>query len=175
MSKITSSVIIIGNEILSGRTQDINVQFIAKELSKQGINLSEVRIVPDKKEEIIETLNLLRKKYDYVFTTGGIGPTHDDITSECVSEALSVKYLINQEVYELLKNHYPKGELNEGRVKMTKMPKGAKLIKNPLTIAPGFYIGNVFVLPGVPTIMQPMFVEVLKYLKSSNPISGFIP
>tara|TARA_B100001013_G_C24575765_1_gene428506 strand:- start:240 stop:986 length:747 start_codon:yes stop_codon:yes gene_type:complete len=172
MSKITSSVIIIGNEILSGRTQDINVQFIAKELSKQGISLSEVRIVPDKKEEIIETLNILRKKYDYVFTTGGIGPTHDDITSECISEALGVKYLINQEAYELLKGHYPKGELNEGRVKMTKMPKGAKLIKNPLTIAPGFYIGNVFVLPGVPTIMQSMFVEVLKYLKFSKPITS---
>ena len=131
MSKITSSILIIGNEILSGRTQDINVQFIAKELSKLGINLSEVRIVQDNKQEIVININQLRKKHDYVFTTGGIGPTHDDITSACVCEAFNVEYLINSEAYDLLKNFYPEGELNEGRIKMTKMPKGAKLIKNP--------------------------------------------
>ena len=107
MSKISSSILIIGNEILSGRTQDINVQFIAKELSKLGINLSEVRIVPDNKQEIVFSLNQLRKKYDYVFTTGGIGPTHDDITSECVCEAFNLDYSINSEAYDLLKNFYP--------------------------------------------------------------------
>ena len=170
MSKITSSILIIGNEILSGRTQDINVQFIAKELSKLGISLSEVRIVPDNKQEIVINLNQLRKKYDYVFTTGGIGPTHDDITSECVSEAFSVEYSINSEAYDLLKNFYPEGELNEGRIKMTKMPKGAKLIKNPLTVAPGFYIKNVYVLPGVPKIMQTMFPSIINNLKISDPI-----
>ena len=170
MSRITSSILIIGNEILSGRTQDINVQFIAKELSKLGISLSEVRIVPDNKQEIVINLNQLRKKYDYVFTTGGIGPTHDDITSECVSEAFSVEYSINSEAYDLLKNFYPEGELNEGRIKMTKMPKGAKLIKNPLTVAPGFYIKNVYVLPGVPKIMQTMFPSIINNLKISDPI-----
>ena len=106
MSKITSSILIIGNEVLSGRTQDINVQFIAKELSKLGINLSEVRIVTDNKKEIVINLNQLRKKYDYVFTTGGIGPTHDDITSESISEAFNVEYSINSEAYNILKNFY---------------------------------------------------------------------
>ena len=170
MSKISSSILIIGNEILSGRTQDINVQFIAKELSKLGINLSEVRIVPDNKQEIVFSLNQLRKKYDYVFTTGGIGPTHDDITSECVCEAFNLDYSINSEAYDLLKSIYPEDELNEGRIKMTKMPKGAKLIKNPLTVAPGFYIGNVYVLPGVPEIMQTMFLNIVKDLKFGDPI-----
>ena len=165
MSKITSSVLIIGNEILSGRTQEINVKFIAMELSKIGISLSEVRVVPDINKQIIFALNELRKKYDYVFTTGGIGPTHDDITSECVSKALKIKYEINQEAYHLLKEYYPEGHLNEGRVKMTKMPKGSKLIKNVVTVAPGFYIKNIFVLPGVPKIMQVMFKEVIKKLQ----------
>tara|TARA_B100001123_G_scaffold428613_1_gene545838 strand:+ start:328 stop:1071 length:744 start_codon:yes stop_codon:yes gene_type:complete len=170
MSKITSSILIIGNEVLSGRTQDINVQFIAKELSKLGINLSEVRIVPDNKKEIVINLNQLRKKHDYVFTTGGIGPTHDDITSESISEAFNVEYSINSEAYNILKNFYPEGELNEGRIKMTKMPKGARLIKNPLTVAPGFYIENVYALPGVPKIMQTMFPSIINNLNISDPI-----
>ena len=170
MSKITSSILIIGNEILSGRTQDINIQFIAKKLSKVGIYLNEVKIIPDKKIYIINSINQLRKKYDYLFTTGGIGPTHDDITSECVSEAFKLKHIINKDAYKLLEEYYPKGEFNESRVKMTRMPKGSKLIHNPLTIAPGFYIDNVYVLPGVPKIMQSMFVFVLKTLKTSRPI-----
>ena len=170
MSKITSSVLIIGNEILSGRTQEINVKFIAMELSKIGISLNEVRVVPDINKQIIFALNELRKKYDYVLTTGGIGPTHDDITSECVSKALKTKYEINQEAYHLLKEYYPEGHLNEGRVKMTKMPKGSKLIKNVVTVAPGFCIKNIFVLPGVPKIMQVMFKEVIKKLKKTKPI-----
>tara|TARA_B100000029_G_scaffold463703_1_gene497182 strand:- start:648 stop:1406 length:759 start_codon:yes stop_codon:yes gene_type:complete len=170
MSKISSSVLIIGNEILSGRTQEINVKFIAMELSKIGISLSEVRVVPDIKKQIILALNELRNKYDYVFTTGGIGPTHDDITSECISKALKIKYEINKEAYHLLKRYYPEGQLNEGRVKMTKMPKGSKLIKNAVTVAPGFYIKNIFVLPGVPKIMQVMFKEVIKKLKKTKPI-----
>lgn len=170
MSKITSSILIIGNEILSGRTQDANVTFIAKELLKLGISLSEVRIIPDNKKEIVSTLNKLRKKYNYVFTTGGIGPTHDDITSECVCEALGLEYSINKEAYNLLINFYPKGEFNEGRIKMTKMPKKAKLIKNPLTVAPGFCIENIYVLAGVPKIMQSMFKNIIKDLKSTDPI-----
>ena len=143
MSKITASILIIGNEILSGRTQDINIQFIAQNLLKTGIILKEVRIVADIKEQIINNLNKLRNSYDYVFTTGGIGPTHDDITSECVSIALNREHKINEEAFQLLENHYPKGQLNEGRIKMTKMPKGAKLIYNPMPVAPGFIMENV--------------------------------
>ncbi len=170
MSRITASILIIGNEILSGRTQDINIQFIARNLLKTGIILKEVRIVADVKEEIINNLNKLRNSYNYVFTTGGIGPTHDDITSECVSSAFGRKHLINDEAYKLLENHYPKGELNEGRIKMTKMPEGSILIHNPLTIAPGFTIENVYVLPGIPKIMQIMFLSILNTLNSSDPI-----
>ena len=149
MSKLNASILIIGNEILSGRTQDINIQYIAKKLNKIGIQLSEVRIIPDKENKIIKNLNELRKNYRYVFTTGGIGPTHDDITSISVSKAFKRKYEINNEAYKLLKKYYINKKLNQGRLKMTKMPRGAKLIKNPLTIAPGFYIKNVFCLPGV--------------------------
>ena len=170
MSKITSSILVIGNEILSGRTQDINVQFMANKLSKIGIKLEEVRIIPDIQIQIIDNINLLRKKHNYVFTTGGIGPTHDDITSESVSKAFNRKYIINKEAYKLLEGYYTKGKINEGRLKMTKMPEGSKIIKNPLTIAPGFYIENVYVFPGVPIIMQKMFQQVLKKLKSNKPI-----
>ena len=170
MSKITSSILVIGNEILSGRTQDINVQFMANKLSKIGIKLEEVRIIPDIQIQIIDNINLLRKKHNYVFTTGGIGPTHDDITSESVSKAFNRKYIINKEAYKLLESYYTKGKINEGRLKMTKMPEGSKIIKNPLTIAPGFYIENVYVFPGVPIIMQKMFQQVLKKLKSNKPI-----
>ena len=170
MSKITASILIIGNEILSGRTQDINIQFIAQNLLKTGIILKEVRIVADIKEQIINNLNKLRNSYNYVFTTGGIGPTHDDITSECVSIAFDREHKINEEAFQLLENHYPKGQLNEGRIKMTKMPKGAKLIYNPMTVAPGFIMENVYVLPGVPKIMQIMFLSILETLDSSDPI-----
>ena len=170
MSKITSAILIIGNEILSGRTQDINIKYIAKELVNVGILLEEVRVVPDKKNSIIVNLNDLRKNYDYVFTTGGIGPTHDDITSESISYALNKEYKINDEAYEILKNYYPENEFNENRIKMTKMPEGAKLIHNPLTMAPGFYVENIFVLPGVPRILQSMFDSVKKLLKLSDPI-----
>ena len=170
MSKLNASILIIGNEILSGRTQDINIQYIAKKLNKIGIQLSEVRIIPDKENKIIKNLNELRKNYRYVFTTGGIGPTHDDITSISVSKAFKRKYEINNEAYKLLKKYYINKKLNQGRLKMTKMPRGAKLIKNPLTIAPGFYINNVYVLPGVPIIMQKMFDSLVKTLNSSKPI-----
>ena len=138
MSKITSSVLIIGNEILSGRTQEINVKFIAMELSKIGISLSEVRVVPDINKQIIFALNELRKKYDYVFTTGGIGPTHDDITAESISKAFNLKYEMHKEGYKLLERYYKPGEFNEGRQKMIWMPENAKLILNPTSGAPGF-------------------------------------
>ena len=170
MSKITSSILIIGNEILSGRSQEINVKFIAKELSKIGITVKEVRIVSDIKKEIIHNLNELRKKHNYLFTTGGIGPTHDDITSECVSEAFNQKYMINKEAYKILEQYYSKENFNAGRIKMTKMPEKANLILNPLTVAPGFYLENVFVLPGVPKIMQAMFLNIVKILEYGDPI-----
>ena len=170
MSKITASILIIGNEILSGRSQEINVQFIAKELSKIGIAVKEVRIVPDISKEIIRNVNNLRRKYNYLFTTGGIGPTHDDITSECVSKAFSQKYVINKEAYKILEKYYSKENFNVGRIKMTKMPEKASLILNPLTVAPGFYLENVFVLPGVPKIMQAMFFNIVKILEYGEPI-----
>lgn len=170
MSKITSSILVIGNEILSGRTQDINVQFMANKLSKIGIKLEEVRIIPDIQLQIIDNVNLLRKKHNYVFTTGGIGPTHDDITSESISKAFNREYIVNKKAYKLLEKFYSNNKINAGRLKMTKMPEGSKIIKNPLTIAPGFYIENVYVFPGVPKIMQKMFQQVLKKLKSNKPI-----
>ena len=170
MKETTSAVLIIGNEILSGRTKDENVKYIALKLSKIGIKLAEVKIIPDIKEEIISSVNGLRKKYSYVFTTGGIGPTHDDITSESISKAFKVKYEIHKDAYKILEDYYPPGKLNEGRIKMTKMPRGAKLIKNSITVAPGFYIDNVYVLAGVPKIMQAMFIDLIKNLKSGDPI-----
>ena len=170
MSKLNASILIIGNEILSGRTQDINVKYIASKLLKIGISLDEVRIIADKRNEIIKNLNIMRKKYSYVFTTGGIGPTHDDITSESVAKAFKKGYEINKKALNILKKYYPKNKLNDGRIKMTKMPRGAKLIKNPLTLAPGFVIENVYVLPGVPLIMQKMFDNLIKSLKINNPI-----
>ncbi|MBI29057.1 MAG: NMN amidohydrolase-like protein YfaY [Alphaproteobacteria bacterium MarineAlpha5_Bin11] len=170
MSKITSAILIIGNEILFGRTQDANTQFIAINLKKIGIILREVRVVADTENDIINSINELRNKYDYVFSTGGIGPTHDDITSKSISKAFGLNYLIHPEAYAILKNYYPENELNSGRIKMTKMPEGAKLIKNKLTVAPGFFIQNVFVLPGVPKILQVMFLEVMKNLKRGKEI-----
>ncbi len=154
--EFTSAILIIGNEILSGRTVDKNTSFIAKWLGELGINVEEVRVIPDKEKIIIQTLNALRKKYQYVFTTGGIGPTHDDITSESVAKAFGKKYEYNQEAYSILEKYYANSEFNEGRKKMAKMPEGAKLIYNKQGSAPAFYIDNVFVLPGIPSYVEIM-------------------
>jgi len=154
--KLNAAIIIIGNEILSGRTQDLNVAIISNWLNKLGVKLEEVRFITDNEIKIIKTVNELRKKFKYIFTTGGIGPTHDDITSKSVSKAFKVKYCYHPEAYKILKNYYEKGKFNLGRKKMAKTPKGASLIYNPSSAAPGFYMKNVFSLPGVPSILKSM-------------------
>ena len=169
MSSFTAGVIVIGDEILSGRTLDTNSNFIAKKLIDAGIELVEVIVIQDKKKTIIEKVLNYSSKYSYVFTTGGIGPTHDDITSESISEAFELNYEFNQKAFEILSNYYPKGEFNESRQRMAKMPAGSELIINPMTAAPGFKIKNVYVLPGVPEIMQSMFTELVKTINKGNP------
>ena len=154
--EIIAGIIIIGNEVLSGRTKDINTSTIATWLNSLGIQVKEVRIIPDDEKIIIETVNKLRKKFNYIFTTGGIGPTHDDITALSISRAFNIEYGFHKEAFSILKNYYKPGEFTEGRQKMAKMPTSAKLIINPSSGAPGFYVENVFCLPGVPSILKSM-------------------
>jgi molybdenum cofactor synthesis domain-containing protein len=159
---VTACVLIIGNEILSGRTQDANLSFLAQGLNEAGIRLREARVIPDDRGVIISTVNEVRRGFDYVFTTGGIGPTHDDITAQCIADAFEVPLIVHPEAKRLLESHYPPGHLNEARLRMAMVPEGAVLLPNPISRAPGFQIGNVFVLPGVPSIMQGIFAQ-LKY------------
>ena len=168
--EFTSAVLIIGNEILSGRTVDKNTSFIAKWLGHLGIGVEEARVIPDKEDVIIDSINLLRKKYQYVFTTGGIGPTHDDITSESVAKAFGKKYEYNQEAYSILEKYYAKSDFNEGRKKMAKMPKEANLIYNEHGSAPAFYIENVFVLPGIPSYVELMLPQLKEVIVSGKKI-----
>ena len=154
--KFKASIIIIGNEVLSGRTQDVNVANQSIWLNKNGIKVEEVRIIADKERDIIECVNQLKKKYTYVFTTGGIGPTHDDITARSVAKAFKKKYMYHPIAYKLLETYYGKNNFNEGRKKMAKMPKNSELILNPTSGAPGFKVKNVFCLPGVPSILKSM-------------------
>ena len=168
--EFTSAILIIGNEILSGRTVDKNTSFIAKWLGELGIGVEEVRVVPDKEQMIIDSLNELRKKYQYVFTTGGIGPTHDDITSESVAKAFGKKYDYNKEAYNILEKYYAKSDFNEGRKKMARMPEGATLIYNSSGSAPAFFIENVFVLPGIPSYVESMIPQLKKVLVSGKKI-----
>src|SRR6516164_783803 len=159
---VTACVLIIGNEILSGRTQDANLAFLARGLTELGIRLREARVIPDDAGVIVATVNAVRPAFDYVFTTGGIGPTHDDITAQCVADAFGVPLIVHPEAKRLLETHYPPGHLNEARLRMAMAPECAVLRPNPISRAPGFQIGNVFVLPGVPSIMQGIF-EQLKH------------
>jgi len=168
--EFTSAILIIGNEILSGRTVDKNTSFIAKWLGDLGIGVEEVRVIPDKEEIIVESVNSLRKKYQYIFTTGGIGPTHDDITSESVAKAFGKKYEYNQEAYSILEKYYAKSDFNEGRKKMAKMPEGANLIYNEQGSAPAFYIENVFVLPGIPSYVELMLPQLKDVIVSGKKI-----
>ena len=164
-NKVNAAILIIGNEILSGRTQDKNVAFISNWLnSKCGISVEEVRIIPDVEKKIINNILLLSKKFNYVFTTGGIGPTHDDITSQSISKAFKVKYKFHKEAYEILEKYYGKKVFNDGRKKMAKMPSGSKLIYNPSSAAPGFITKNVLSLPGVPSILNSMIENCKIYL-----------
>ena len=163
--KVNAAILIIGNEILSGRTQERNVAFIANWLnSKCGISVEEVKIIPDIEKTIISNILLLSKKFNYVFTTGGIGPTHDDITAKSISRAFKVKYEFHKEAYEILEKYYGKVKFNDGRKKMAKMPKGSKLIYNPSSAAPGFITKNVLSLPGVPSILNSMIENCKRYL-----------
>ena len=168
--EITAGIIIIGNEVLSGRTKDINTSTLAKWLNSLGINVREVRVIPDVEKDIIETVNALRKKFDYIFTTGGIGPTHDDITAESISKAFNLEYGFHKEAFSILEKYYKPGEFNEGRQKMAKMPTTANLILNPTSGAPGFYVKNVFCLPGVPSILQSMIGGLKNELVGGDPI-----
>jgi molybdenum cofactor synthesis domain-containing protein len=161
---VTACVLIIGNEILSGRIQDENVAFLAKGLNEIGIRLKEVRVIPDDTEAIVGAVNEVRRIYDYVFTTGGIGPTHDDITAQCIAEAFAVKLILHPEAKRLLEGHYPPGAVNEARMRMAYVPDGAVLLPNPISRAPGFQIGNVYVMAGVPQIMRATFEQLSRRL-----------
>jgi molybdenum cofactor synthesis domain-containing protein len=169
-NKFTAAILIIGNEILSGRTQDTNTSTLATWLNSLGVKVGEVRVIPDIEKTIIDTLNLLRINYDYVFTTGGIGPTHEDITAESVSKAFGLKYEIHKEGYRILEAYYKPGEFNEGRQKMIWMPKNANLILNPTSGAPGFNVENVFCLPGVPSILKSMLGGLVNSIVGGKPI-----
>ena len=169
-TKVNAAILIIGNEILSGRTQDTNTSTLATWLNSIGVKVNEVRVVPDEEKIIVDTLNLLRKTYNYVFTTGGIGPTHDDITAESVSKAFNRKYQIHKEAFKLLEAYYKPGEFNEGRQKMVWMPEGAELILNPTSGAPGFNVDNVFCLPGVPSILKSMLGGLKNKIVGGEPI-----
>ncbi len=167
--KVNAAILIIGNEILSGRTQDKNIAFLSNWLNLNcGITVLEVRIIPDVEKTIVENIRTLSKKFNYVFTTGGIGPTHDDITAKSISKAFNVKYEFHNEAFRILEKYYGKKKFNDGRKKMAKMPKGAKLIYNPSSAAPGFIIKNVLSLPGVPSILNSMIENSKRYLKKGS-------
>ena len=167
-----AALIIIGNEILSGRTKDKNLAYLAEWLNEIGIQLYEVRVIRDDEDEIIDCVNLLRKKFDYVFTTGGIGPTHDDITTESIAKAFDVELETNPEALKILQAYYKKGDLNEARLKMTLLPMGAQLVENPVTKAPGFKMENVFVMAGIPSIMQGMLEGARIFLETGSKMSS---
>ncbi|MGH7093197.1 MAG: competence/damage-inducible protein A [Stellaceae bacterium] len=157
---VTACVLIIGNEILSGRVQDENLAFLAQGLNESGIRLREARVIPDDSATIVATVNEVRGAFDYVFTTGGIGPTHDDITAQCIADAFGVPLILHPDAVRILEAHYPPGALNEARLRMARVPEGASLLLNPISRAPGFAVGNVYVLPGVPQIMRAIFNEL---------------
>ncbi|MCD8570654.1 MAG: competence/damage-inducible protein A [Alphaproteobacteria bacterium] len=167
----TAAIVIIGDEILSGRTHDTNTVWLAERLNDQGIMLEEVRVIPDREAKIIETVNTLRAQFDYIFTTGGIGPTHDDITAASIAKAFDVALLQNPEAMALLVAHYGGAhEVTPARARMAMIPEGATLIHNPVSSAPGFIIGNVHVMAGVPRIMQAMFEQILETLQGGDPL-----
>ena len=168
--KVNAAIIIIGNEILSGRTQDVNVMAISFWLNELGVKLEEVRVIPDIESSIIKTINEVRKKFNYVFTTGGIGPTHDDITSQSISKAFNLKYGYHKEAYSILEKYYGKKKFNSGRKKMAKMPIKASLILNPSSGAPGFIVDNVYSLPGVPSILKSMLGGLSNKIKGGKKI-----
>ena len=169
--KVNAAIVIIGNEILSGRTQDVNVAAISKWLNELGVKLEEVRVVPDIENSIIRTINEMRKKFKYIFTTGGIGPTHDDITSKSIAKAFNLPYGYHKKAYAILEKYYGKNQFNIGRKKMAMMPIKASLILNPSSGAPGFAVENVYCLPGVPSILKSMLGGLNNKIKGGKKIS----
>jgi len=167
---VTAAVLVIGDEILSGRTKDRNIGYIADYLTAIGIDLREVRVVADDGAAIVDAVNALRAKYTYVFTTGGIGPTHDDITADCVAEAFGVPLEFHPDAIAVIKQRLAKtgGELNEARLRMARIPRGAELVANKVSGAPGFWIGNVITMAGIPAVMQAMLDEVAPKLKTGT-------
>ncbi len=167
---VTAAVLIIGNEILSGRTKDANLPYLGERLGELGIRLAEARVVADQKDEIVAAVNALRQRYTYLFTTGGIGPTHDDITAECVAAAFGRPLIRNPEALARLQAHDAPGVLNEARRRLAKTPEGATLIENPISHAPGFRIENVHVMAGVPAVMRAMFDSLAPGLTGGPPL-----
>ena len=170
----TAAMLAIGDEILSGRTQDSNSNYVARQLATLGIDLREVRVVGDDEAEIVAALNALRARYDFVFTTGGIGPTHDDITADAVARAFGVGIGYHPQAYAALEARYPKGEFNDARKRMARVPDGATLINNRASVAPGFQIGNVFVMAGVPMVMRAMMEEIVMRLPHGVPVQSIV-
>lgn len=167
---ITAALLIIGDEILSGRTKDTNIGTIARHLTEIGIRLREVRVVPDVEEAIVEAVNVLRDAHDYLFTTGGIGPTHDDITTDAVAKAFGVAVDIDPRAVAMLHERYADADLTPARLRMARIPDGAELIPNPLSKAPGFVLGNVMVMAGVPRVMEAMLNEITPRLRTGRPL-----
>ena len=166
----TACLLVIGNEILSGRTQDVNLQHLALRLNEWGVRLREARVIPDVEQTIIDAVNECRASFDYVFTTGGIGPTHDDITALAVAKAVGRELVRHPEAMRLLSAHYPPGEFTPARQKMAEVPEGAELIENTVSAAPGFQVENVFVLAGVPSIMRAMLDTLQNRLVGGEPV-----
>jgi molybdenum cofactor synthesis domain-containing protein len=167
---VTAAVLVIGDEILSGRTKDKNIGDIAEYLAGIGIDLKEVRIVPDEGAAIVEAVNVLRHRFTYVFTTGGIGPTHDDITAECVAKAFGVPIGYDPRAVAIMRERFAENELNEARMRMTRIPEGAELVHNKVSRAPGFWLGNVIVMAGIPAVMQAMLDDVAPNLKTGTKV-----
>jgi molybdenum cofactor synthesis domain-containing protein len=175
---VTAAVLVIGDEILSGRTKEKNSGTIADHLTAIGIALREVRIVPDDEAEIVDAVNALRDRFDYVFTTGGIGPTHDDITADAVAKAFGVPIDVDQRAVAMMRERYSDADLTPARMRMARIPEGAELIENPVSRAPGFVIGNVIVMAGVPRIMEAMLAEVTPRLRTGRRLMSvtiFVP
>lgn len=172
MPNPTAAMLVIGDEILSGRTRDANMYYLAGELTDKGINLKEVRVVSDDATDIVDAVNALRKRWDYVFTSGGIGPTHDDITADCIGLAFGAKVDVRDDARALLQAHYDKSgqELNAARLRMARIPDGAQLIDNPVSTAPGFTLENVHVMAGVPRVFQAMVASVLATISGGAPL-----
>jgi len=169
---VTAAVLIIGDEILSGRTQDTNLNFIALTIGEWGIRVSEARVVPDDEDEIVSAVNTMRARNDYVFTTGGIGPTHDDITASCIAKAFAVKLVEHPEIGALIRSREAPPDIMRSRLRMAQVPEGAGLIANSTGGPPGFYIGNVYVMAGIPRVMQAMLPSLKGSLRTGAVVRG---